>query len=385
MSDSYTKAMEAAGLRRPPRAAMDNYSLAGALRYAMSGREDVSAGGVAVFIDDEFRANGHQSFTKYSVVIPGAAILRHIGRRTSELQPYQTTVTGSGAELVENDFKPDLFIDALRDRSIVLSLGAQSVGGLKGDVQIPRMATSSSMFWLTTTSTAVGGFTNPNQVTSNPITESEGTFDATPLIVTPAQIGSLGKISRQLLLQGGDLVNQVIANDVSNVLGIAIDTAAIAGSGTAGQPTGITNTSGVGTTSGTSFSFATSITAAQAVATAKAIINRRALGWALPPAMAGKFAQIAKGSAAFVLDGNADGGTINGHRALASTIVPAATAIFGDWSQVLILSWGESAQVEIEFNPYSLFGSGDVVYRAILSCNVAIRHPLSFNVVGSIT
>jgi HK97 family phage major capsid protein len=384
MNDSYAKTLEAAGLRRSHRAAMDNYDLSGAFRYAMSGRQDVSAGGVAVFIDDEFRANGHQSFTKHSVVIPGAAILPHIGRRTSVQQPYQTTVTGSGAELVENDFKPDLFIDALRDRSIVLSLGAQSVGGLKGDVQIPRMATASSAFWLTTTSTAVGGFTNPNQVTSNPITESEGTFDATPLIMAPALIGSLGKISRQLLLQGGDLVNQVIANDVSTVLGIAIDTAAIAGSGTAGQPTGITNTSGIGTTVGTSFAYATSVAALQAVATAKAIINRRAVGWAATPAVAGLLAQRVKGQS-FVWEGNVDTGVINGHRALSSTLVPAATAIVGDWSQLLILSWGDNAQVEIEINPYSLFSSGDVVYRAILSCNIVVRHPLSFNVVGTIT
>jgi len=377
MRDSYTETMQAAGVRKALRRPMDRYELSRAFRYAMSGREDAAVGGVAALIDDEYRAFGHVSLTKYAVAIPGAAILRHIdSQRVVNPQSYQTTVSGSGAELVENTFRPDLFIDALRSRSVVMSLGAQSAGGLQGDVQIPRMLTTSSGYWVTTSGS--------NPVVSGAITESEGTFDASPLIVAPAQVGALGKISRQLLLQGGELVDQVIANDVAQVLGTAIDIAVIAGPGTGGQPTGITALAGVGTTSGTSFSYATSIAAPQAVANANAIINRRALGWALPPAMAGKLAQIAKG-AGFVLDGNADGGLINGHRALASTNVPAATAIFGDWSQALILSWGDDANIEIEFNPYSLFGTGDVVYRAILSCNVAIRHPLSFNIVGSIT
>jgi HK97 family phage major capsid protein len=380
LADRYTELLEAAGLRKRQVHPMQHYDLAAAFQYAMRDRTDPSEAGLASFLDDEYRARADKRdfHSPHSVFIPGAAILRHIAQRT--LQPYQTNPgLAAGDTLVETTLRPDLFIDALRPRSVVLSLGAQPVGGLKGDVQVPRQQTTSTAFWTTTSGSA--------PVVSGAITESEGSFDATPLIVAPAQVSSLGKISRQLLLQGGQLVNQVLANDVANVLGSALDLAAIAGPGTGGQPTGITNTSGVNTSSGTAFSYATSVAAVQSVVTPNAIINRRALGWAATPTVAGLLAQRVKlaAQAAFIWDGNVDTGSINKHPAISSNNVPAGTAIFGDWSQALILSWGDDATVEIEFNHYSLFSTADVIYRAMMPCNVAIRHPQSFTVVSAIT
>jgi HK97 family phage major capsid protein len=357
---------------------MRHYSLADAFRYAADGRRNPVEGGMAAFLDDEYRSHGYASDSPHSVLIPGAAILKYLDQRT--LQPYQTTVTGSGASLVENTFRGDLFIDALRPRSVVLSLGAQSVGKLVGDQQIPRMATASSAFWVTTTGTS--------PVVSGAITESEGTFDAAPLIVAPAQIGSYGQISRQLLLQGGDLANAIIANDVAKALATGIDVAAIAGNGSGGQPTGVANTSGVNTASGAAFAYATSVAAVQSVATANGIINRNALGWTATPAVAGLLAQRAKaaGQAIFIWAGNADTGTVNGHPAISSSNVPAAVAIFGDWSQVIVLTWGNDAAVQIEINQFSAnYPGGDIQYRALIPCNIVVRHPPSFTVVSSIT
>lgn len=364
----------AIGLARPGDDPLAGYSLGDAFRYALSGRRDTAAGGVAAFVDDELQRAGFTHASRNAVFIPPAAFLRHV--RT--LQPYQTTVTGSGAELVATERHDELFIDALRPRSVVLQLGAITAGGLVGDVQIPRMDTVSEAYWLTTT--------GANPVVSGAITESEGTFD--DLIVAPAQVGGYGTISRKLMQQlGSSLFDQVISNDVLSVLATAIDVAAIAGDGSGGSPTGVLNTAGINTAAGANFAYSTSVAALQGIATKSAIRNRRTLGWTADVASAGVLAERPKiaGFPNYIWSGNVDTGTINGHPALSTANVPAGTAICGDWSQLLVLQWGANAPVEVEINPFSNFGSGDVGFRAIISANVAVRHPESFTAVTGIT
>jgi HK97 family phage major capsid protein len=287
-------------------------------------------------------------------------------------------VTGSGAELKETTFRPDLFIDALRPRSVVLSLGAQNIGGLVGDIQFPREDSTSSAYWLTSSGTS--------PVVSGAITESEAAFDAEPLVAKPGQVAGFSTASRLMAQQAGELFDSVVANDLIRVLGTAIDVATLQGTGASGQPTGITNLSGVGTASGASFSYATSVSAVEGVANANAIINRGALGWVTTPTTAAVLAQRQKvtGYPQFVWDGNVDSGQINRHTALSTNNVPAGTAIFGDWSQVLILRWGD-APLELEVNPFGSFASGDIQLRAMLSCGVVIQRPQSFYTIPGIT
>lgn len=349
------------------------YRITDAIRYAISGRTDAENTRAASWFDDEFQRAGHVPRSKNTCFIPAAAIVR-------ALQPYQTTVTGAGAELVEATMHPELFVDALRPRSVVLRLGATTVGGLVGDAQIPRQDTTSTAYWVTTSGTS--------PVVSGALTESEGTFDSSPLIVSPAQVGAYGTASRLFLKQGGDLAEKVLANDLAKTLATAIDAAALAGTGTAGQPTGVVNTSGVGTASGATFAYATAVGAVQTVAAANGLINRQAAGWVAPPATSALLAQREKvtGYPSFIWDGNADTGRINGHQALATTNAPSGTAIFGDWSQILILSWGENAPVEVEFSQFGAgFAAGDVQFRAFLSANIVVRRAASFVVVSGVT
>jgi HK97 family phage major capsid protein len=377
VNDKYRNLLEGSGLKRPNDTFANGF-IADAFRYARSGRKDTKGGGTAAFLDDEYRARGYTTNSAHAVLMPGAAFLRHMAGRA--LQPYQTTVVGSGAELTENTLRPDLFIDALRPRSVVLSLGAQSVGGQKGDVVVPRQDTTSSAYWLTTAGTS--------PVTSGAITESEATFDASQLTVAPAQIGGFGTYSQKMEIQGGELFGEVIANDVGNVLATAIDTAAIQGSGSSGQPTGLTNIAGTNAVSGAAFSYATSVSAVQVPAAANALVNRQTCGWVTTPTIAGLLSQRQKASGypSYILDGNVVSGTINNHRALSTNNVPAGTAIFGDFSQIIILSWGDASPIEIEVNPYSgNFPGGDVQFRALLSCNLIIRHPQSFSVLTGCT
>jgi hypothetical protein len=51
--------------------------------------------------------------------------------------------------------------------------------------------------------------------------------------------------------------------------------------------------------------------------------------------------------------------------------------IFGDWSQLLLGFWSE---LDILVNPYdsTAYAAGGVLIRAMMTCDVEIRHPLSF-------
>jgi len=358
-----------AGIRKPASvSAFDNYDFGAALRFAISGRQDSADGGVAAFVDEEFRRAGHTPSSPNSVFIPAAAMAR-------TLQPYQANVTGSGAELVETQIRPELFIDTLRAYSPVLSMGAQIIDGLKDNQQISRQASTSATYWVTTSGSS--------PVVSGAITESEATFDAAPLIAKPCQIASLATASRLEMIQGGALFNSTFTNDIRRGIATAVDLAALQGTGASGQPTGVINTGGVGAASGASFSYATSIAAVGTVANANGVVNKASLGWVTTPTVAALLAQRAKatGYPQYVWDGNPVSGLVNNHRAESTNNMPAGTAIFGDFSQILILSWSD-APLEIEVNSFS---SGDVQIRAMMSCNVVIRHPQSFTVVSGIT
>ncbi len=374
------RAQEALRLVEPPSGDLLHYSLPRALQYAlMEGQAEFCP---EAMVSEEYERLGFKRQLKRSIFVPPAILLRNLDRTGLRvLQPYQTTVTGSGAELVETTFRGDLFIDALRPRSITLQLGAQSVGELVGDVQVPRLDTTSTAYWLSPSG---------SPVQSAPITESEGAFDTpTPIKSAPAVVGAYSTASRLLMQQTKSrLAEIIISNDLMRTLGTSLDSAVIQGSGSAGLPLGVVNQVGVNAISGTAFSLATSITAVQDLATANAIISRRALGWAATPAVAGLLMarfKVAANSYSPIWEGSLDTGEINAHPALSSTNVPAATAIFGDWSQVLILTWGPAAPVEVEVNPYQNFATGDVGIRALLSANIVCRHPASFSVVSSIT
>lgn len=373
----------ALGLIDPRNDPLRAYTLSGAADWSMRGCPN-AGGGIYADTNAMYLDAGHKRHFNNSVLIPARAFLRALVSRglRARSQNYQTTVTGSGAELVESTLRSDLFINALRPRSVVLSLGAQAAGGLKGDIQIPRQVTTSSGYWVTTSGTS--------PVVSGAITESEATFDSTPLIVAPAQIGCMGKISRVMLLQAAELSDYFIATDVTRTLGSGIDTTALSGTGTGAQPAGITNTSGVNAVSGTTFANSTAITTVQDVAAANGIVDRGSLGWVATPAVAGTLAgrnKVAANSYSPIWEGSVDTGVINGHPALSTTNAPAGTAIFGDWSQILLLSWGDvDAPIELEFNPFTgNFAGGDVAYRALLSANLVVRHPPSFTVVSSIS
>ena len=75
-------------------------------------------------------------------------------------------------------------------------------------------------------------------------------------------------------------------------------------------------------------------------------------------------------------------GQISGVRAIATKQIPAATMIYGDWSQAAVAEWGV---LSVEVNPFADFKAGIVGVRCLYALDVLVLHPEAFTVVSSIT
>ena len=261
--------------------------------------------------------------------------------------------------LVTEDFRGGDFIDALRNQSSVMAAGARMLGGLSGDVKIPRKSAAATAAFVDGEGTAV--------------TESEMTVGQVSL--TPKTLGAFTDVTRQLLMQSSLDVEALIRDDLAKSIAVAIDKAGLEGSGANGNPTGILNTSGVNTV--TNFSaanptFAEVVTLETAVAEDNALNGN--LSYILPPAMYGalKTTEKASNTAQFVVE---PGGTINGYNAIVSAQATAGNLYFGNFDDLLIGMFGG---LDIVVDPYTASTSGTVRVVAMQSVDVAVRHAVSF-------
>ena len=198
-------------------------------------------------------------------------------------------------------------------------------------------------------------------------------------------VAALSKFSRQLARQATPAADTLLARTLVADLAVALDAAALSGTGTGGQPTGILNTAGITSASGASLTYAGVLTAQAAMLNANASVNPETLGWITTPNVASLLSQRAKGSLTWPIweSGSLRDGVLAGTRAVSTTNMAAGNLLYGDFSQVVIPSWGPG--IEIAINPVQGFASGDLSIRAMLSFDIALRHPTSFSVLTSVT
>lgn len=286
-----------------------------------------------------------------------------------DIQRRDLTVgtASAGGNLVGTDLQPQSFIDLLRARAVTAQLGMTMLTGLVGNVTIPKLTGASTAYWLA------------NEAT--PITESNHTFGQ--LALSPKTLGAYTEISRQLMMQSTPSVDALVMQDFAKVMTLAIDLAVLEGSGSSGQPTGISNTAGIGSVSGSSIALA-GITEFQTdLATANALDPNCA--FVTTPAVAGLLVQRARISSTdsvTLWKGNVLEGTVEGFRARTTTQITAATMTFGDFAQAVLAEWG---MLEIALNPYASFTAAISGIRAIQSVDVGIRQAAAFSRATSIS
>lgn len=262
------------------------------------------------------------------------------------------------AALFSDDFRGGDFIDVLRNASSVMQAGATMLNGLSGDVKIPKKLTAAQAAWIATE----GGASSESEMTVGSVS------------MTPKTLGAYTDVTRQLMIQSSLDVEALIRNDLVAALGLAIDAAALGGSGSSGQPTGIKNTTGVNTTT---FA-AANPTFAEIVAMETAIAADNALSANMAYIMASgtygalKTTEKASGTAQFVVE---PGNTVNGYRSIVSNQATAGDVILGNFSDCLIGMFGG---LDLVVDPYTNSTSGTVRVVALQSCDVAVRHAQSF-------
>lgn len=275
-----------------------------------------------------------------------------------------------GGYLVGTDIAPQSFIDLLRNRSVVMRLGARVLSGLQGSVTIPTQAAAGAVGWLGESGTA---------------TESNATFGQKTL--SPKTVGGYQAYSRQLMLQSSLDVESLINADLAAQVALAVDTAALAGTSTnSTQPLGIRYTSGLGTanpTSGTAVSYGDMVRFQSTVAASNALFDN--FSYVCHPGIAallmGKFTNATYGEMP-IWGGALLDGQVAGRRGLASAQITSGTMLGGDFSQVVVGEWGT---VEVEVNPYANFQAGIVGVRAMYSCDVLVRYGQAFAIGTGIT
>jgi HK97 family phage prohead protease len=262
------------------------------------------------------------------------------------------------SDLFGDDYRGGDFIDVLRNKSSVMAAGATVLSGLSGDVKIPKKATAASASW-------VGE--------GSPVSESEMTVGSISL--TPKTVGAFTDVTTQLLAQSSLSVENLIRDDLAQAIAIAMDKAALEGTGAAGQPTGILNTAGVNQVANFS---AANPTFTEVVGLETAIAEDNALmgnlSYILPASMYGalKTTEKASGTAQFVVE---QGGTINGYNAIISNQATSGNLYFGNFSDVIV---GLFSGLELVVDPYSNAPSGLIRITARQMMDVAVRHAQSF-------
>ena len=261
------------------------------------------------------------------------------------------------AGLIGQDFRPADFIDALRNASSVMPL-ATNLNGLSGDVKIPKKTSASTAQFISSEGGAAG--------------ESEMVIGS--VTMTPKTLGAFTDVTRQLMIQSSLDVENLIRDDLAQSMATAIDNAALEGSGSSGNPTGITNTSGINTVSLSSAAaptFAEMVSIETAVAVDNALMGD--LAYIIHPSNYGtlKTTEKANNTAQFVAVDN----EVNGYPVVVSAQLTANNYVFGNFNDLLIGFFG-GLDIVVDTSTGATAGTVRVV--ALQSVDVAVRHAVSF-------
>lgn len=261
----------------------------------------------------------------------------------------------AGGDLVATDLMSESFIDLLRKALVLQAAGATVMTGLQGMVALPRQS---------------GGATVYHVAESGSITESQLTVDQ--VTMQPRTIGALTDYSRRLLLQSSIDIENLVRRDLAQQIAIEVENQAINGTGTGSYPLGFLNVTGINTESGYT-TFADYVNAEAALSTDNALLG--SLGYLMNSSLRGTLKTTEKSAsgttANFIYEAD---NTINGYSAYVSNSMPNNTAVFANFSDILIGFW---SGLDIMVDPYTGSASGTVRVVAMQDYDVAIRHPES--------
>ena len=280
--------------------------------------------------------------------------------------------TTAGGHTVQTDLMAQDFITLLRNRMVIMGMGARMMTGLQGNIAIPRHTGAATAYWV---------------AESGAPTESQQAFDQ--VTMQPRTVGAFTDISRKLLLQSSLDVEGFVREDLAMVLGQEIQRVAINGSGTAPEPRGILNVAGIGSVVGGTNGLAPAWSHVVQLETEVAQDNADVgtLGYLTNAKVRGKMKAVEKAAnTGLYLWGESSSTPVNGYRAEVTNAVPSnltkgtssgvcSAILFGNFADLVIGMWGG---LDLMVDPYTGSTSGTVRVVALQDVDVAVRHAESF-------
>lgn len=323
-----------------------SYSLMRAMNAAADG--DWSKAGlereVNIALADELKKEARGFFVPHDILMAGLA------RGMSKGE------AGKGGELVETELRLDQFIDILRNRTVIARLGARMLGGLVGDLDLPKKVNGSNFYWL-----GEGDNVTPSD------------FDLTTIPLSPKTIAGAIPITRKLRKQASKSIEAMVISDLVDGIAVAIDLAILAGTGADNQPLGLLNQAGLPTINypATGMDFDSAV--AMETTAASYNIDDGALAYLTSITQRGKAKtkQVFEGTGERVWQNN----EVNGYKALATNQMPGDKWLYGDFSQIVVGMWGV---LDLKPDPYALAGSDGLMLRVFQDVDTAIRRKEAF-------
>ncbi|MGA7203385.1 MAG: phage major capsid protein, partial [Specibacter sp.] len=262
---------------------------------------------------------------------------------------------GKGGALVANELRLDEFVDILRNKTVLAKMGMRMLGGLVGDLDLPKKISGSNFTWLGEGQDA-----------------SLSDFDLTTLPMSPKTIAGGIPVTRKLRKQASRSVESLIIDDLVEGLGVAIDLGGLRGTGLGNQLLGLLNQGlplvefdGPGLTYGKAVDMRTKVASFNAAT--------GALGYLTSVTQAG----LAQQTERFANTGRTiwEDGKVNGYRAEDTNQMPDDQWLFGDFSQMVMGLWGV---LDLKIDTSTLAASDGLVIRVFQDVDATVRGKSSF-------
>lgn len=299
---------------------------------------------------------------------------RYLEHRGLERRDYLAETATAGGHLIQTDL--GMLIPVLQPKLQVEAMGATVLRGLVGNLDLPRNDAYGSATWEGETDDAA---------------ETQATFDKVSL--SPERLAAFSQVSTQAIRQAQNVdLENFTRRDLNNAVKRALDLAAINGSGSNDQPTGILNAVGVNDinigTDGGPLDWALIVAFETALASDDA--DEGTLGFLTTPGVRGLLKTLKKDIA-----GNGfiwEKGMINDYMARVTNQMPSTLSkgasgsilhamIFANWRELVIAQWGG---VQMIVDPYSLKKKGMLEISINSYWDIALMHLQSFCICNEI-
>lgn len=351
------------------------YSLLRAIRLAgnmqsVDGLEGEVSAELARRRGKNVRGNGFIMPLDLGVTTQDRAAIRQIQeQRTGVLNT--TTGTGSIPTILDTNF-----ITLLRNRLVVRQAGARILTDMQGGFAIPRQNQAGTMYWVAESASP---------------TASNQTLDQ--VAFTPKTAGAFTDISRRFAEMTNLDAEMFVREDLTAVVARGIDLAALTGTGSSNQPTGVINTSGVGVvaigTNGGFMTWAALVGLESTVAAANA--DEGSLAYITNAAARGSFKVTTKVASStfpiYLWDAMGGANALNNYPVFVSNQVPSnltkgtgtalSAVFFGNWNDLIMAFW---SGMDVIVDPYTGSSSGTLRVVVLQDVDINVRHPESFAV-----